>query len=542
MNAVAVDPAGDIYLAGWTQSPDFPVTPGAFQTKPPIFEGPGMRSTAYAFLMEISPKGDSLLYSTYFGGGTTQCPGYCDPSAGYGIAVNQAFALAIGPSGQVAMAGWTNASDLPTTPGVLAPTCQCSVSQTNGFLAVFAAGAPLKLSWSTFVGVSGIATLAFDPAGDPVFGGFAWGEARSSVSGVVGKVTSTGTALSWSRSIGGWLGGATTNSLGVTGVAVDSQSRIVLTGNSQPNQTPQLPGTPALGPSYVARLTSDGQTIGELYTGPLNSAGTALLPTPTGSFVSLGSSGTLWMETAAGGPSLLAVANAAGGPLTGQIAPDEIVSLYGIGIGPQTALTGQPQPYRYPSSLGSYQVLFNGVAAPLLYAGPTQINAVVPYEVAGYDYAAVQLATPAGTIDGPTLAVRPAEPAIFADGVTGACVALNPDGTVNSPQHPAKAGSVVTMFASGAAVYGGTDGALAYAPQPNGAMLPVSVLGLFSPTVISGSTSIEILYAGQAVQSVIGLMQVNFRLPNPLPSGKSYYIALQVGGAVSGPAWIAVGP
>jgi uncharacterized protein (TIGR03437 family) len=68
----------------------------------------------------------------------------------------------------------------------------------------------------------------------------------------------------------------------------------------------------------------------------------------------------------------------------------------------------------------------------------------------------------------------------------------------------------------------------------------VSVLGLFSPTIVSGSTSLEILHAGQVLQSVTGLMQVNFRLPNPLPSGKSYYIALQVGGAVSSPGWIAV--
>jgi uncharacterized protein (TIGR03437 family) len=539
-----VDPAGDIYLDGWNQSPDFPVTPGAFQTKPAIFEGPPFRSTAYAFLMEISPKGDSLLYSTYFGGGTTTCPGYCVPSVGYGIAGTQAFALAIGPSGEVAMAGSTNASDLPTTPGVFSPTCDCSVSQTNGFLAVFAPGAPLKLRWSTFVGITGIVTLAFDPAGAPVFGGFAWSQPLppSSVSGVVGKVTSTGAALSWSVPIGGWPGASTSPALGVSAVAVDPQSRVVLTGNAQPNQTPQLPGTPALGPSYVARLSTDGKAIDELFTGPLNSAGTALVLTPTGSFISLGSSGTLWMETAASGPSLLAIANAAGGPLTGQVAPDEIVSLYGIGIGPQAALAGQPQPYLYPSSLGGYQVLFNGVAAPLLYAGPTQINAVVPYEVAGHDYAAVQLVTPAGTIDGPALAVRPAEPAIFADGVTGACAALNQDGTLNSIQHPAKAGSAVTIFASGAAVYGGTDGAVAFAPQPNGAWLPVSVLGLFSPTIIRGTTSLEILYAGQVLQSVIGLMQVNFRLPNPLPSGRSYYIALQVGGAVSSPAWIAVSP
>src|SRR5208337_3933800 len=104
-------------------------------------------------------------------------------------------------------------------------------------------------------------------------------------------------------------------------------------------------------------------------------------------------------------PSLLAIANAADGPVSGIVVPAEIVSLYGVGIGPAAAIPGQVQNGRYLSSLGGYQVLFDGVAAPLLYAGSSQINALVPQEVANRVTTHVQLVTPAGTFDGPTLAV-----------------------------------------------------------------------------------------------------------------------------------------
>ncbi len=64
------------------------------------------------------------------------------------------------------------------------------------------------------------------------------------------------------------------------------------------------------------------------------------------------------------------------------VAPGEFVTLFGPGIGP-------PQSSAYPfgsgtvaTTLGGIRVLFDGTAAPLLYAGPGQINAIVPYDTA----------------------------------------------------------------------------------------------------------------------------------------------------------------
>ena len=49
-------------MTGSTASADFPVTPGAFQTTGPINNG--VISPTYAFVTEISPNGDSMVFST----------------------------------------------------------------------------------------------------------------------------------------------------------------------------------------------------------------------------------------------------------------------------------------------------------------------------------------------------------------------------------------------------------------------------------------------------------------------------------------------
>jgi hypothetical protein len=57
--AVTTDAAGATYVAGLTYSPDFHVTPGAFQTK--------MGGTCDAFIAKFAPDG-TLVWSTYVGG------------------------------------------------------------------------------------------------------------------------------------------------------------------------------------------------------------------------------------------------------------------------------------------------------------------------------------------------------------------------------------------------------------------------------------------------------------------------------------------
>ncbi len=59
--AIVVNPDGSVYVGGYTQAPDFPVTANAYQS---TFGGGGRD----AFLAKISPDGSQLLYSTFLGG------------------------------------------------------------------------------------------------------------------------------------------------------------------------------------------------------------------------------------------------------------------------------------------------------------------------------------------------------------------------------------------------------------------------------------------------------------------------------------------
>ena len=90
--AIAVDVAGSAYVTGYTDSTDFPTTPGAFDTS---------YGNVDAFVVKLNPTGSGLIYATFLGGG-----GY---DYGYGIAVDGA--------GSAYVTGYTQSSDFPTTPG-----------------------------------------------------------------------------------------------------------------------------------------------------------------------------------------------------------------------------------------------------------------------------------------------------------------------------------------------------------------------------------------------------------------------------------------
>lgn len=96
--SVAVDATGSAYVAGTTDSLDFPTTPGAYQG---WLSGDGRN----AFISKIKPSGTGLAYSTYLGGsgnGTTGGPG------------EVANGIAVDAQGNAYIAGVTNSTDFPT--------------------------------------------------------------------------------------------------------------------------------------------------------------------------------------------------------------------------------------------------------------------------------------------------------------------------------------------------------------------------------------------------------------------------------------------
>ncbi len=136
--SLALDSAGDVYVAGSVTSADFPVTSGAFQST-----NKGATHccdyTTYdtnAFLTELNPSGSALLYSTYFGGSGQQNPDGAGPVNG-----DQADDIALSSTGQLFMVGITGSSNFPTTTDAFETTYHSQ--QNTGFVADFNFGTPV---------------------------------------------------------------------------------------------------------------------------------------------------------------------------------------------------------------------------------------------------------------------------------------------------------------------------------------------------------------------------------------------------------------
>jgi uncharacterized protein (TIGR03437 family) len=185
----------------------------------------------------------------------------------------------------------------------------------------------------------------------------------------------------------------------------------------------------------------------------------------------------------------------------------------------------------YPTSLGGASVLFDGVPAPLLYAGPNQINAVVPYAVKA---PVTQVAVQRGVLTaGPwPVPVAPAVPAIFAlsgYGVGQAAV-LNQDYSVNSVAKPASRGDVIMIYMTGAG--------LLDSPMADGSLAPIATnepQPLLAVSVTMAGFDAPLWWWGAAPGSVSGLIQVNAQIPNAVGFGNSVPLQVKIGSYSSQP-------
>jgi uncharacterized protein (TIGR03437 family) len=203
-------------------------------------------------------------------------------------------------------------------------------------------------------------------------------------------------------------------------------------------------------------------------------------------------------------PPPLVVANAAS-LISGAVSPGELVTITGVGLGPQAGVGGS-----YDSSgllanqLAGAEVRFDGLPAPLLYVQASQINAQVPYTVSGNATTHMEVfyqSKSVGTLD---LTVTPTAPALFS-------TVAQQDGTYNSQTNPAAHGTYLTLYATGDGIEYGPD----IAGLPAAVPYPFPVLPV---TVTLAGTAVQLTYAGSA-PGLIGIMQVNLLVPPSVPSG-----------------------
>ena len=173
------------------------------------------------------------------------------------------------------------------------------------------------------------------------------------------------------------------------------------------------------------------------------------------------------------------------------------------------------------------------VPAHVLYASPNQVNAIVPFVAFGRKQATISVRRNGVDTARAVVAITRAQPEIFKL-PTGQAAALNEDGTVNSKDNPARAGSLVSVWGTGAPDWprDTKDGSV----NPS---TPLLYLGIGAAGYQSYS---QVTFAGAAPGMVAGVFQINFRLPanvNPPELGMVEIHAISAS-EMSSPAFVYV--
>jgi hypothetical protein len=163
---LAVDSAGNAYVAGYTIEDEFPTTPNAAQ---PTYGG-----NIDAIVVKLSSDGSQLLYSSYLGG--------AERDEGFDVAVDDA--------GNIYLTGYTKSSNFP-----LANAYQSSYGgEEDVFVAKIAAGGSLE--YSTYLGGPGDDqgwAIAVDSGGHAYLTGRSESDSFPTTAGVIQPDRNSGT-------------------------------------------------------------------------------------------------------------------------------------------------------------------------------------------------------------------------------------------------------------------------------------------------------------------------------------------------------------
>ena len=271
---IAVDPAGDAYIAGSAISGDFPVTANAFQKGNNTGAvGPNL------FVTKLNPAGSALVYSTYLGGsGWGIGPLYFGDSAG-GIAIDSA--------GDAYVTGTAYSGDFPVTANAYQkvnkafdnPCC----GSTNAIITELNPTGS-ALVYSTYLGGSNQVfgdsggAIALNAAGNAYVTGWAsstdfpvtphaFRQVNTNGDGFVTELNSAGSALVYSTFLGG--GGAGS-------IALDAFGSAYLTGSTYSTSFPVTAdafrkANHGNGDAFVSKLDATGSTM--LYSSYLGGSG-----------------------------------------------------------------------------------------------------------------------------------------------------------------------------------------------------------------------------------------------------------------------------
>jgi len=541
LNAVAVDAQGDVYVTGETFAGDYPVTPGL----PAGFAGEGIGAVSAAFFVKVTSAGDRIVYAGGIAANQRACGG--GSSCSTNSLETSGVSIAVDATGNAYVAGNTYGVGLPTTPGALrtdglgAFIAKVNSSGTGLVYLTLLGSLNNNLPGSTFPRSSpatAISAIAADAAGnayitgatsDPAFPVTASAfQTKLAVPNsqpmnqflptdtFVAKLDSTGTAMTWATFLGG------TGSDQGTSLAVDSAGNTWVSGFTSSTDFPSSLGWPQ-GSEFLVELNMTGDAL--LYSArlPSDSVATALAIDSIALVHTAGSYGMVSAFAPASAPGrtsvprMFGIGNAAGGVIAGRVTPGELISIYGLNLSQTAPVSGTFNVSGFlPFGLAGVQVTINNISAPLLYVSDTQINAVVPLELL-FGPATMRISQNDALLPDFPVFVGGVAPQVFRN-PDGIAAAINQDGTVNSAANPAKAGSYVSIWATGDGQETGFGA--------DGQMI-TSLLTYVFPFQIYDEYNgkyVVISYEGPAPGMVIGVSQINFQVG----TGSRFY--LSVGG------------
>jgi uncharacterized protein (TIGR03437 family) len=203
-------------------------------------------------------------------------------------------------------------------------------------------------------------------------------------------------------------------------------------------------------------------------------------------------------------PQIFLLGNNSSG-VGGQVAPGEIIAIEGSGLGPATGVTGSS------SLLQNVSVTFSGVPGTLLYVSASQIDVVVPYEVAGRASTVMVVSyqgVPSSSMTLPVVSAALGLSTISQTG-SGQAAALNQNYSLNGPSNPAPEGSYISLYGTGG---GQTNpGSLDGEVSSLSTLLPLVLQPYVTATI--GGKNAPVLFAGAAPGLITGVTQIDLQVP-----------------------------
>ena len=457
---IAVDSSGQAVVAGFTTSPDFPVSANAYQSIFPggLAAGVGFPSPIdFGFISKLNAAGDKLIAGSFIGGGY----------------MTQANAVALDPSGDAYITGSTAA----ITPG---PTAGAYQTTPDFTCVIFGIGpSPPSSPLDAFL-------LKLDPA-------FSTAQFLTYLGTGCGT---SGNSIVLASSGNVWIAGTP-----APGFPLVEPYELPDTGNSFVSEF-NADASQLLFSSY-----SDGQYLAQDPSGAIYVSGSGLPIFGPPKNLSYETSASLSKIDPNNAPPV--IINSIGPSATYQmvnnpvnaystsIAPGELIGIVGQNLGPSATVMAQlDQTGQLPFLVDGTSVSFNDDLAPIISVQDELIVCFAPFEISGNTAVTV-------TVNGQKsipvrVAVQYTAPYILS--------IVNQDGTANSASHPAPQGSIVGIYVTGL----GITTPLSQDGSVSGPPLPVPAVPI---TAFINQNQVQPQAVSAAPGLVAGITQVNFQIP-----------------------------